>query len=1005
LGYNTVTLSFWHHYRHSNNQASVQVSTNGGGTWTTVQAYTTTQGAANAFVLASVNLNAFANLPSVQVRFNHLSNFGWYWAIDNVTISAGTPTLTFAWSSNPSGFSSTAQNPSGVQVNTNTTYSVTVTSAPGCSATSSTTVLTDAPLQGTVNGPANFEYCIGTSSVNLSGSASGGGEPYLLEWIDATNTVVGTGPNLVNFTPATSTTVSLRVTDDCGTVGVFGTRTVTVNPLPNVQVTPPVASNCGGGISTLVASGADTYTWSPAAGLSSTVGSTVQADPSGFIAIYTVTGTDVNGCQNTATAQVLVSSVPAQGTTTNRTLCVNQNLPMNQGLTLTCPPFQATAAYGFPNTNMPTNTNCGGTGFETVSTLTLPALPPGAVPFAARLVLNNVQAFSNIAATSWLSEIRVATTGALTVGETQISAVNNAGTIAQVIVTIPPANYPVGGGIVNLRLRETVNDGTTNLLGACIFDALAPDGQVGSAAIEVEFSMPTTARWYDAPVGGNLVFTGSVFNPITANVVSNAVDGYYTFWAACEGNGCESTRTASTFVVGSQTMILETYTDAFPTDQSWEVEDAVTGVVLHQGQGLFIPPDAVFQLPYCINNDRCYKFRMTDTGAGSTGNPGYQVRTTDGRRYIDNTANFNFNGTSEITGNSYGFCTPMGTNVPIYTSCDKEFWRTGEYLVADEDLDVSAVWIPNGPNNVQSANTGYEFWFFNPNGGYSFRRFRSHNQSDGYGNVGATRACHMRVNNWAVAQHIPEFDLHNVRIRARVNGVNKAWGSACRFVRNEALAQCPPTKLMDIPGNQFLSCNQFRQWNVPGSRIHARPVSGANRYEWRFRIPAENVEIIRTSTSYFLNLNWGPLVADPLQNGKTYEVDVRASRDGGITWCGLGGDPWGDVCLLTIGTPPMQGGGQNLAMEGGNELFNLWPNPNKGEELWISLDELPAQTETVTVDIHDLFGKRVSAQVIATQGDHLYTALPLRNDLAGGVYTVTLTAGDLQYMKRLVVQP
>jgi hypothetical protein len=257
------------------------------------------------------------------------------------------------------------------------------------------------------------------------------------------------------------------------------------------------------------------------------------------------------------------------------------------------------------------------------------------------------------------------------------------------------------------------------------------------------------------------------------------------------------------------------------------------------------------------------------------------------------------------------------------------------------------------------------------------------------------------VNNWAVAQHIPEFNLHNVRIRARVNGVNKPWGPACRFVRNEALAQCPPTKLMDIPGNQFLSCNQFRQF-VSTQRVHARPVSGANRYEWRFRIPAENVEIIRTSTTYFLNLGWGPLVAAPLQNGKTYEVDVRASKDGGITWCGLPGDPWGDVCLLTIGTPPMQGGGQNLALAG-NELLNLWPNPNSGDELWISLSEVAQGVETIAVDIHDLFGKRVSAQVLATQGDHVYTVMPLPADMASGVYTVSILAGEQRFTQRLVI--
>jgi hypothetical protein len=445
---------------------------------------------------------------------------------------------------------------------------------------------------------------------------------------------------------------------------------------------------------------------------------------------------------------------------------------------------------------------------------------------------------------------------------------------------------------------------------------------------------------------------------------------------------------------------LEFYTGNFPGDVTWQIEDLQTNTIVVNGNGMMLPPGATFQLVYCLPADRCYKLRVTDVGDGADG---YQLRyTATQARIIDNTDNLG-TGTSEITGNAYSFCLPMGTNEPIYTSCDKFFWRTGEYLVADEDLDVSAIWIPNGANSVQSANTGYEFWFFNPNGGYSFRRFRSHNQSDGFGNVGATRACHMRVNNWAVAQHIPEFDLHNVRVRARVNGVNKAWGPACRFVRNEALAQCPPTKLMDIPGNQFLSCNQFRQF-VSTQRVHARPVSGANRYQWRFRIPAENVEIVRTSTTYFLNLGWGPLVAAPLQNGKTYEVDVRASRDGGATWCGLGGDPWGDVCLLTIGTPPAQNNTQNLALVG-NALMNLWPNPNNGTEVWISLDGIDTNIETVTVDIHDLTGKRISARILPTQDGGLYTALPLNGDLAAGLYTVTVIAGEAQYVQRLVIQP
>jgi hypothetical protein len=668
-----------------------------------------------------------------------------------------------------------------------------------------------------------------------------------------------------------------------------------------------------------------------------------------------------------------------------------------------CPPFEANGAYGFPDTNMPTNTNCGGTGFATVSTLSLPALPPGAVPSVARLVLNNVEAFSNASATSWLSEILVATTGVITIAETQVSVVNAPGTISQVVIAIPPGSYPLGGGIVNLRLRETLNDGTTSLFGGCIFDALAPDGQVGSAAIEVEFSMPTTVRWYDAPSGGDLVGTGNPFNPITAGAVNGAVGGMYTFYAACEGNGCESTRTPAYFSVGDKFVTMEITTDVFASQTSWVIESADNGMTVCSGGPYF--DGFIFNLTQsCCMPDGCYILRVSDSAGDGILNGGYQVRNADNnKRIIDNMGNGDFGSISQITGNPYSFCLPMGDVEPIYTSCDKFWWRTGEFLVATPDATVSAEWIELAPNAAQSTTTGYEFWFYNPNGGYSFRRFRNHRLSDGFGPASAVRACHMRVNNWAVANHIPEFDMMNVRIRPVINGVSGDWGPACRFVRNEALSLCPPTKLMDIPGNQFLSCGQFRQFGVPGQRIHSRPVAQATQYEWRFRIPAENTEIIRSSTTYFLNLNWGPGIAPPLEPGKTYEVDVRAFRNG--AWCVAPLDPneaWGDICLLTIQNTPAQGGNQNLALDGAGQ-FSLWPNPNSGDQFWISMDAIEDDVLTVAIDIHDLTGKRVVAREIPTQGKHLNTVIDINGDLANGVYLVSIIAGDKRYTERLVI--
>lgn len=49
-------------------------------------------------MLATVNLNSVAGQPTVFVRFRYAATWDWYWAVDNVVVSAtGTPALTWSW--------------------------------------------------------------------------------------------------------------------------------------------------------------------------------------------------------------------------------------------------------------------------------------------------------------------------------------------------------------------------------------------------------------------------------------------------------------------------------------------------------------------------------------------------------------------------------------------------------------------------------------------------------------------------------------------------------------------------------------------------------------------------------------------------------------------------------------------------------------------------------------------------------------------------------------------
>jgi hypothetical protein len=99
----------------------------------------------------------------------------------------------------------------------------------------------------------------------------------------------------------------------------------------------------------------------------------------------------------------------------------------------------------------------------------------------------------------------------------------------------------------------------------------------------------------------------------------------------------------------------------------------------------------------------------------------------------------------------------------------------------------------------------------------------------------------------------------------------------------------------------------------------------------------------------------------------------------------------------------MQGGGQEMAVNPtGDATLSLWPNPNNGDELWVSLQGIGTELETVTADVYDLAGKRVAARVLPTQEGTVYTTLDVAG-LAPGIYLVNLTAGEQQFTQRLVI--
>ncbi|MCO6483646.1 MAG: immunoglobulin domain-containing protein, partial [Flavobacteriales bacterium] len=169
VGMANATLSFYHYFRYnSGEEGNVQITTDGTN-WTTLQSYTTTTGSGAGFTAASISLDAYLGQTNLQIRFQYLATWDWYWLVDNVTIS-GDVTMSYAWSSDPAGFTSGDQNPAGVTVATSTTYTVIATSN-GCGNTADVIVNTVAPPDAGTNG--SLSACSGGAAMSMLDALGG----------------------------------------------------------------------------------------------------------------------------------------------------------------------------------------------------------------------------------------------------------------------------------------------------------------------------------------------------------------------------------------------------------------------------------------------------------------------------------------------------------------------------------------------------------------------------------------------------------------------------------------------------------------------------------------------------------------------------------------------------------------------------------------------------------------------------------------------------------------
>ena len=151
---------------------------------------------------------------------------------------------------------------------------------------------------------APTSVCIGQATT-LKGKGVGA-LGYLFDFGDGTVTSGASSAVTHLYTVAGDYTAQLVVTDTVGCAAAASAAVdLTVNPNPVVSVSPAAAVACLGRGVLLLASGAVTYSWSPATGLDQANVASPQASPVAAT-VYQVTGTDANGCVGVASVSVKV---------------------------------------------------------------------------------------------------------------------------------------------------------------------------------------------------------------------------------------------------------------------------------------------------------------------------------------------------------------------------------------------------------------------------------------------------------------------------------------------------------------------------------------------------------------------------------------------------------------------------------------------------------------------------------------------------------------------------
>ena len=447
---------------------------------------------------------------------------------DTTTLTANiaSGSATYLWSNNGATTASITINPTN-----STYYHVTATTPNGCITYDSMEVVVN-PNPNLVVNPNPVDVCLGDSaSVTASGALN-------YSWTPLTN---NSSPNsaTTSLSPTVSTTYTVIGSDANSCLDTVDVP-VNVHTPPTVNVSTSLDTICMNTSTTLNASGASTYTWTPSSGLSSSTGATVTASPS-IPTNYIVIGTDTNSCTGQDTISIFVSPVLYVTASPNlicmgdsTLLTVTSNVPSSfvwsTGATDTLSSFwvQTTTSTTYSVTAT-TASGCTNTASVTVTVYSIPTI--NITPDSSTICKGNSVSLTASGAQTyaWTPNSALSTLSGATViatpnststfyvaGTDQYGCYNVDSAIVYIDSSLTITANPTTASICIGDSIEITSTGTSSIPGAITY-SWSPTASLNTSTGDTVIAKPNATQIYQLVGTASNACTDTVYSTITVN--------------------------------------------------------------------------------------------------------------------------------------------------------------------------------------------------------------------------------------------------------------------------------------------------------------------------------------------------------------------------------------------------------------------------------------------------------------------------------------------------------